>query len=191
MESGGISMTKRVFKYIVDFEWEENWLNEMAAQGWMLKTFFMGMYEFCQGEPGEYIYRLELLPHRSGSLESRKYFSFLEETGIEIVSTWHYWVYYRRKANEGPFDIYSDIDSRIQHHRRVYRFFFPLGIALACYIPLNVHNMVMYSTQNIMMAIILPTALIANLILGCVALKTAWKQYRRAKQLGDEKRLLE
>jgi hypothetical protein len=33
------------------------------------------------------------------------------------------WVYFRRKADYGPFDIFSDIDSRLKHYKRIRNLF--------------------------------------------------------------------
>ena len=121
-------MVKRVFKLLFDFEKEEIWLNEMARQGWMMKSFFMGFYQFVQETPGEYIYRIEMLQHLVRNPKNQAYLKFLQNMEVEIVSAWLVWVTYRRKANYGPFDIYSDIDSRIIHYNRISRFLFPLGL---------------------------------------------------------------
>ena len=117
-------MVKRVFKISYDFEKLEIWLNEMAQQGWMMESFFAGLFKFSKGTPGEYIYRAELLPYRAGSPKNLPYLHFLEGIGAEIVATWVKWGVYRRKACEGAFDVYSDIESRIKHYRRVSRFLF-------------------------------------------------------------------
>ena len=121
-------MVKRVVRFYFDFEKEETWLNEMARHGWMMNSFFLGLYQFTEGPPGNYIYRIELLPFRAANANILPYLRFLEETGVEVVATWFRWAFYRKKASEGEFDIYTDIDSRIMHYRRVSQFLFPVGI---------------------------------------------------------------
>ena len=111
---------KRVeWKLYIDYEKEEAWLNSMSAKGFAFTDFFFCRYVFEDSEPGEYIYRIELLENLPGHPESRKYLNFMEENGVKQISSWHRWVYFRKKAVDGPFDIYSDIDSKIAHYRRV------------------------------------------------------------------------
>ena len=47
--------------WIWDFDKEEQWLNQMAANGKALVHTGFCTYEFEDCTPGEYIYRLELL----------------------------------------------------------------------------------------------------------------------------------
>ena len=81
--------------WVWDFEKEEQWLNEMAAKGLALVGVGFCRYEFEDCTPGEYSFRLELLDNRPEHPESRKYISFVEETGAEQVGSYHNWVYFR------------------------------------------------------------------------------------------------
>jgi len=111
--------TVRKIYTIGAYEKEEKWLNEMASKGMMLTDVGFCRYVFEEGTPGEYIYRLELLNHLPSHAESVAYIKFFEETGVEYVSSILCWVYFRKKAEDGFFEIYSDIDSRIKHYKRV------------------------------------------------------------------------
>jgi hypothetical protein len=102
-----------------DYEKEERWLNEMASQGWHFSGHRLGGYHFDQGEPGAWIYRIELLPADPRSAASQEYLSLLLDTGAEAVTTRARWVYLRRPAALGPFELFSDLESRIGHYRRV------------------------------------------------------------------------
>ncbi len=108
-----------VRKLFMDYEKEENYLNEMAAKGLSLVEYSFGRYIFEETDKGEYIYRIELLENPVGHAESQNYIKFMEESGIEFVSSIYRWVYFRRKSADGKFDIYTDIDSRIRHCKRV------------------------------------------------------------------------
>ena len=121
-----------------DFENEERWLNEMAAKGWLLTRHSWGTYRFEPGEPGTWIYRIQLLPGRPGSAASREYLSFLPKTGVEVVSTSMNWVYVRRPAALGAFELFSDLESRIAHYRRVLALF---TVLIAALVPLVVSSM--------------------------------------------------
>lgn len=107
---------------IFNFEEEEKWVNEKAANGEYLTDVGFCRYVFEDGEPGKYIYRLEMLDEFPSHYKSVKYLRFLEETGIEHVASILKWVYLRKKASDGPFDIYSDIDSKIKHYKRIINF---------------------------------------------------------------------
>lgn len=43
------------------FQQEENWLNDMAQQGWFLEAVSPFVYDFTAVEPGSYQIRLQLL----------------------------------------------------------------------------------------------------------------------------------
>ncbi|MNB95030.1 hypothetical protein D3C75_421950 [compost metagenome] len=116
-------------KFFSDFEKEEEWLNEMAAKGLALSEYSWAKYVFEESGKGEYIYRIELLKEDPKGPEAAGYLQFMKETGAEQVPTgkWFWgkynnlrWVIFRRKASEGAFTIYSDIDSKISHYKRIY-----------------------------------------------------------------------
>jgi len=107
--------------FIWDYEKEEKWINEMAAKGLLLTDVGFCRYVFEEGTPGAYQYRLQMLPNSVNHPESRKYMEFLEETGAEHVGTMKRWVYFRRPADEAPFEIYSDLDNKIKHMQSIYR----------------------------------------------------------------------
>ena len=107
---------KTVFKlfFVWDFEKEERWLNEMAQEGWVLDNTGFYFYTFVRCEPGEYIIRLEMNP-------SSDYRAFVKELGAEYIGDRVNWVYFRRKAELGSFELLSDIDSRLTHLSRINR----------------------------------------------------------------------
>lgn len=102
-----------------NYEKEERWLNEMAAKGLALTNYSWCKYVFENTPKGEYIYRIVLLDNTITHPESQKYIEFIEETGAEFVSSYMRWVYFRKKATDGAFDIYSDIDSKIKHYKKI------------------------------------------------------------------------
>lgn len=102
---------KTIHKWIWawDFEKEEQWLNEMAMNGWVLCEVSFCRYTFEKCEPGEYIIRLEM----HGVDDA--YINFMKETGAVYIGRIVQWVYFCKKTEDGSFDIFSDIDSRITH----------------------------------------------------------------------------
>ena len=121
-------MKQVIRKAYWNFEKEERWLNRLAAQGLALTDYSWCRYVFEETQPGEYIYRIELLDHHATHPESKRYIEFVESTGAECVTTYMRWVYFRKKAADGPFDLYSDNASRIAHYRRVRAFWLGLMV---------------------------------------------------------------
>lgn len=114
-------MRKTIYKWIWawDFDKEEKWLNEMAANGLVLVSTALCRYEFEDCVPGEYNVRLELLEELPSHPQSQQYISFIEESGAQCIGSYLRWVYFRKKTTEGSFDLYSDNASRIKHLNRV------------------------------------------------------------------------
>ena len=105
--------TIRKWFWVWDFEKEENWLNEMAMNGWLLESVGFATYHFVRCEPGEYSVRLEMHKY------DESYVSFMEETGAEYIGRMVMWIYFRKKTEDGPFDLFSDIDSKIDHLNKI------------------------------------------------------------------------
>ncbi|MCX7920517.1 MAG: DUF2812 domain-containing protein [Clostridia bacterium] len=123
-------MKYKAYRFIVNFEKEEKWLNEMAAKGLHFIDFsFPCRYLFEEGTPGEYIYRLEFLNKLPSNAESRAYINFMEESGAELVSTYFRWAWFRKKASEGSFDLYTDYSSKIKHYKRIIWFTGIIGLS--------------------------------------------------------------
>ena len=114
---------KKIF-WVWQFEEEERWLNAMALEGWVLDRVGFFGYEFLRCEPGEYTIRLEMHDH------DEAYLSFMEETGAEYVGRIVKWVYFRKKTELGAFDIFSDLDSRLNHLKRIGTMLKGVGLAV-------------------------------------------------------------
>ena len=119
-------MERKIIKkwiWVWDFDKEERWLNTMAQQGWVLDKVGFCRYEFIPCEPGEYNVRLEMREH------DEAYLGFMAETGAEYVGRVVKWIYFRKKTEDGPFDIFSDVESRIAHLDRICQTLKIVGIA--------------------------------------------------------------
>lgn len=114
-------MRKTVFKvfWAWDFQKEEDWLNAEAAKGSNLVAAGPLSYVFEEGEPGAYTYRLELLENLPMTASEQEYLRFMEDAGIEQIATMGRWVYFRKRTEDGEFELFSDLDSRIKHLRRI------------------------------------------------------------------------
>ena len=101
-----MSETKTLHRnfWVWEFEKEERWLNEMAQEGWALQNERLCQSKFDKTEPGQYIIRLAMLD------SSPDFESFMEELEAQSVGHCFSWGYFRRSAQLGPFDLFSDVD---------------------------------------------------------------------------------
>ena len=107
--------TIRKLFFVWDYDKEEQWLNEMAAKGLALVSVGFCKYEFEDCVPGEYRVCLQLLDKLPKHPEMQKYIEFMEQTGAEHIGSFTRWVYFRRKASDGDFELFSDNTSRIKY----------------------------------------------------------------------------
>lgn len=105
--------TERKWIWIWNIDKEEKWLNEMAANGWALKSVHFITYHFEKTEPSQYIVRCEMHDY------DENYIAFLEDTGAEYIGKVTKSLYFRRASELGTFDLFSDIDSKIGHLKRI------------------------------------------------------------------------
>lgn len=115
--------TIRKWFWVWDFEKEDQWLNLMAQQGWLLDGVGFATYHFVSCEPGAYTVRLEMREHDDN------YLDFMAQTGAEYIGRMAMWIYFRKEVSHGPFDIFSDMDSKIAHLNRIDKTLFCLGMA--------------------------------------------------------------
>lgn len=109
-----------------NYEKEEEWLNEMSQLGWALEKVRFTRYEFESCDPGEYAIRLQMQE------KDVNYTKFVEEMGATYIGHVNQWVYFRKKTEEGPFELFSDIDSHITYLGKVGKTFWGLGLANLC-----------------------------------------------------------
>jgi len=133
--------TKR-WKLFLDFEKEEEWLNQKVADGLAMTHYSFGRYTFEDCTPGEYIYRIELLKKHVTNPENIKYIQFVEDSGAEQIGSYWNWVYFRKKTAEDSFEIYSNLESRIAHYQRIIRLFFLMGLLFLVMFSLHAVNII-------------------------------------------------
>lgn len=104
------------FRLYYDVDKEAEWLNEWSEKGYAMKSFFAGFYTFEACEKGKYLYQIDALS-KFGTV-SEDYKEFMQEAGVEIVQVWGPWVVLRREASMGPFELYTDVESKIQNFKK-------------------------------------------------------------------------
>lgn len=103
------------FRLYYDKDKEEEFLNEMSAKGYAMKSYFLGLYSFEECMPNEYTYRIDLI--NDMTLKERKeLYELVRETGGEHVQSWGIWAFFRKK---GKFELYSDRESQIHQYERI------------------------------------------------------------------------
>ena len=98
-----------------EFDKEEKWLNEMASKGLCLVSAGFCKYELEDCEPGEYRICLQFLDKMPRHPESKKYIEFLEATGAEHIGSFIHWAFFRKRAVDGEFELFSDNASRMKY----------------------------------------------------------------------------
>jgi hypothetical protein len=126
--------------FIHKFKWfwawqdekEEAWLGEMSRQGLHLRhPGVFGAYTFEQGEPTEYIYRLDFVVN---ARKQSDYYQLFQDAGWVHVGEMGGWQYWRKEATYGKVpEIFTDNASKIQKYQRLIGWliiFFPIYIVL-------------------------------------------------------------
>ena len=161
-------------------EKEEAWLNNMSSKGMRLVYAGFMNYTFEDAPRGEYLYRTQLLGTFFNSAEDAAYIRFLEETGIEHICTFGRWGYFRRKASEGPFEIYSDNASKIKHYKRIIQFIIMVGSGNTFMIPSSIQRVMDNRLTDMYIIILAIQVLItALLVIGVTIL---FKKIRKLKK---------
>ena len=170
--------------WVWDFDKEEKWLNEMAAKGLSLVSVGFCKYEFEDSLPGEYKICLQLLDKMPRHPESKKYIDFLETTGAEQVGSFTRWVYFRKKATEGDFELFSDNDSRLKYLSSVISF-----VSL-----ITVGNWIA-GINNVFIATTFPSPInyvgILNLLIGLIGTWGVIRLIRKRKKMKQDGQLFE
>jgi len=127
--------TVRKFKWFWAWqdEKEEAWLSELAREGLHLESMpFPTIYQFQQGKPGNYVYRLDFQTLKAKDRDS--YLQLFADAGWEHIGDMGGWVYFRHivDGNEIP-EIYSDLESKMGKYHRIMLYlviFLPILIVL-------------------------------------------------------------
>lgn len=173
----------RKWFWVWDFKKEEQWLNGMAAQGKALVRAAFGRYEFEDCAPGEYTIRLQMLENAPCTEEGQTYIRFVEETGAEHVGSVQRWVYFRKKAAQGDFQLLGDNATRIKHLRNIMWMLIPLALLNLCN---AINNLNMGLAHNNTAAVVLGSICAAVTLLLAYALcrlNAAKKRLEKESQL--------
>ena len=105
--------------YANDPERIEEQANRMAKEGWLLEKFGSLFSTYRRGKAGEYEYRVQV---KEAGMDRLTYVAELAEFGIEEVGGVGDLLVLRKKADGAPFELYSDLDSRIAQQKKAVRY---------------------------------------------------------------------
>lgn len=169
--------------WVWDYEREEKWLNEMADAGWALISVGFFRYEFEKCEYGAY----KLCIAYTGMekmMQEDQLIDFMEETGAEYVGCCNRWQYFRRRAELGPFEMYSDNASRAQYMNSIKKFIIFVGVFNLL---IGFWNIYLYALNELLINLIG----FLSLAIGALALFGVYKLQKRTDALRNESKIFE
>ena len=86
-----------------------------------MNGFFAGFYRFEPCEKGKYTYQIDF--GNEFFSVSDDYREFMSDSDIEIIQSWGFWVFLRKLSSEGEFQLYTDVDSQIEHYKKIRNMF--------------------------------------------------------------------
>ena len=106
--------------WLLDPERLERQLDRLSAEGWQLEGTGWLSFRYRRGAPNEYRYRVQYL-YESRDGQRDDYVRGLVELGVELVMDIGSFLILRRRNDGTPFELFSDLDSRITSEKRYLR----------------------------------------------------------------------
>ena len=104
--------------WFVDFDKEEEWLNNMSANGLCLWHTNGVIYRFKETTPGEFIFQIDFDEKTSSTDED--YVAFRTSCGDKFVHQWKNKIYWKRKASEGAFESEDNVQAKLRMTNKAY-----------------------------------------------------------------------
>ncbi len=115
----------KVFKIFVDMDEEEQYLNEMAKNGYLLKKYNpFGFYTFSSENPQTLTYKIDFRLFKNKN-EFEQYKTLFEDTGWRHIygTTLSGSQYFLPKSkNVDKLDIFSDLESKAARYQRFIKY---------------------------------------------------------------------
>lgn len=123
-----------------DDEKEEVWLRDMAKKGWHFTSVaFPGYYYFEQGEPKDFVFRLDYLTQRK---DIHTYLQIFQDAGWDYMGEMNSWQYFRKEAVNGEApEIFTDNESKSKKYQRIL-------LILVVFMPIFVINLKTLNTVS-------------------------------------------
>ncbi|SFK82883.1 Protein of unknown function [Paenibacillus sp. 1_12] len=109
----------RIFKFFINFDKEEQWLNEMAKQGYIFTKKSI-RYEFQPAIPDHAPIKMDYRKFKN-KRDFEDYCTLFEDSGWKhVVGTKSSGAqYFKKIAVNGSDDIFSDVDSKAARYKRI------------------------------------------------------------------------
>lgn len=172
---------------------EEAWINEMAEHGYGLVSAGRVTYEFEDIEDGKYKYKALFFKGSFTSEKIREFLKFMEEMDVHntghVSYPGHTVIYLRYDSSVEDFDIYSDLDSKIEYERTLVSYLlFATIVNLLAWV-LNMTIFITNCARGYPSYISLACAL--NLVLAVVLIKNILNHIYRIKEYKTEREIHE
>mgnify|MGYP001764752597 CR=1 FL=1 len=173
---------KLVFRFGFDWEKEDRYLNDMSAKGFDLaRWWFPGIYLFESGEPGYWTYRSGVLPR-----DKQQYLALMADAGDETVGTFvNGTATFRKRTADGPFEIYSDTESRLAFFQNWRKRYFIIAMTVVLWVPLDVMG-----SRDLTLLELLPLLLVQLAIVAFLGVQTT-RLNKRIRALEAERLVAE
>lgn len=118
------------FRYYVNLDKEEKWLNEMTNQGWELNRKHI-KYEFRKTSNNNFIIKIDYRSFKSND-DFQNYITFFRDSGWEHISgTKSSGKQYFKRINEtAGNDIFSDVSSKAERYKKMSNMW--MSLAASC-----------------------------------------------------------
>ena len=113
---------KIALRWFVDFDKEEQWLNDMSKAGWAFWHTNSVIYRFKACEPGESIYQIDFDEEKGASGED--YVVFRNSCGDQFVHQWDHKIYWKKPAADGPFETEGNEIAKLRLTNKVFEWHF-------------------------------------------------------------------
>lgn len=114
--------TKKIsVNWFVDFDKEEQWINDMCKKGWAFWHSNGVIYRFKKCEPSEFIYQIDFDEKKSKE-GIDDYVVFRSECGDRFVHQCKHKIYWKREATAGPFEAENNVAAKLRLTNKAFNF---------------------------------------------------------------------
>ena len=112
---------KITINWFVDFDKEEQYLNDMAAKGWAFWHTNGVIYRFKRCRPGEFIYQIDF-DEKGKKGEVDDYVVFRSSCGDQFVHQWKNKIYWKRETASGPFEEEENVAAKLRLTNKAFNY---------------------------------------------------------------------
>ena len=118
-----MKISRKIVPHLISYAYDPERIEEQATRraqdGWLLEHFGSFHSTYRRGAANEYEYRVQVM---EAGMDRLVYAAELAEFGIEDVGGVGDLLILRKRADGTPFELYSDLDSRIAQQKKAVRY---------------------------------------------------------------------